>query len=548
MADYAGFKANELKELLKERGIPTTGLTRKQQYIEALEKQDAESKGEGEVGEGVGQAADEQQQADVANGAENAPAETIESAPTQDAPAETGTPQVGSPAPDEGGSESRKRKRRSPTPPASAESVSKKLKAADEEELPKLPEDGEEKAVEAAAPAPVDSTPEETVRPTGVSDDVMDVTEKEQDDVMDVTEKEQDGRMDVTEKMQDDVMDVTDMEQDAAADASKHHDVEMEPEPLHAPESGHLPSAHTPTSALYIRHLLRPLQLQSLRDHLVQLASPSDLPPDHSLIRSVHLDTYKSHAFALFANPSSASRARSKLHDTIWPEETQRKPLWVDYIPEEKVEEWSAVEDAAGKSRRFEVVYSAPDSAGNVTASLEEVGGSANTGIAGGGGGGGANFNTPGPGMPNAPTGPRGDRRPSQPTPAPRTTKARPSGPDTTALESRFHSTNSQPKLFYLPVSADLVTKRLDELDKESARDWDGGRQKVQNGPLDQLRRYTFEDDYVVVDGGPDFGGFGREQGAGGGGPPPVMGGGGGYGGGGRRGGGGGGGRGGRRW
>lgn len=522
MADYSGFKANELKELLKERGIPSTGLTRKQQYIEALEKQDAETdEVRREASEAVEPQAEqgEQQQAGVSNGGENVPADEVvaaENAPVVEASngnaTEIVTPQVGSPAPEEG-SESRKRKRRSPTPPASAESVAKKLKAADEEELPKLPEDREEKIVEAQAPVSVDEKPEETVQPTGVSDDVVDVAGKEE-------VKDSDIEMAGTDPL----------------GAVKDRDISMEPERPHAAEIADLPSTHTPTSALYIRHLMRPLQLQSLRDHLVQLATPSDAPLDDTLVQSIHLDVFKSHAFVLFANIAAASRARSQLHDKTWPDEAQRKALWVDYIPEDKVDEWSAVEDDAGKNRRFEVVYSAPDSTGLVTASLEEVG--ANPYSAGG-----ANFNQPGPGMPNAPTGPRGDRRTSQPTPS-ATSKPRPTGPDTTALESRFHSTTAQPKLFYLPVSSDLVTKRLDELDRETARDWDGGRQKVQNGPLDQLRRYTFEDDYVVVDGGPDFGGFGREQGAGGGGPPPVgFGGGGGYGG--RRGGGGGRGR---RW
>ena len=51
MTDYDGLKATELKDLLKERGIASTGMTRKQQYIEALEAQDAQEAG-GEVTNG----------------------------------------------------------------------------------------------------------------------------------------------------------------------------------------------------------------------------------------------------------------------------------------------------------------------------------------------------------------------------------------------------------------------------------------------------------------------------------------------------------------
>jgi len=40
MADYAKLKVPELKELLKSRDIPLTGLTKKQQYIAALEAND----------------------------------------------------------------------------------------------------------------------------------------------------------------------------------------------------------------------------------------------------------------------------------------------------------------------------------------------------------------------------------------------------------------------------------------------------------------------------------------------------------------------------
>lgn len=54
MTDYSKLKVAELKDLLKERGIPPTGLTRKQQLIDALEEDDNET-GAGSDGDDDGQ-------------------------------------------------------------------------------------------------------------------------------------------------------------------------------------------------------------------------------------------------------------------------------------------------------------------------------------------------------------------------------------------------------------------------------------------------------------------------------------------------------------
>lgn len=467
MTDYNGLKATELKELLKERNIPAAGLTRKQQYIEALEAQDAQDP--------ANQAEDtEQPPAD-----DNAVPKATEDAATTDATANADS-NGAQDTPDQpiDQSDTLKRKRRSPTPPIDEESTQKKLKSADESELAKLPED-----LEKDAPVPIENNTEETIKPMPISDDVMDVTG--QDTVRDA-----------------DIEDAVDTKQASA-------------EPMavdSTSETGTVdpPSKHSPTSALYIRNLLRPLQLPPFRDHLIDLATPANQSLDDSLIDVLHLDTFKSHAFVLFTSTSAAIRARSALHDRIWPpEETQRKALWVDFIPPSQAQDWIATEQEAGKSRRFEVIYSTSAETGEVTASLEEASQHNNPSA------------VPGPGMPNAPTGPRGDR--SQPA-APAQTQSQPSNPrkpppsSLPASLSLFPSTTSRPKLFYRPVSPTLVTKRLQELDRETSRDWDGGRQKPFGSALDQLRRYTFEDGDVVVDGGVDFGGFGRERGAGGGG------------------------------
>jgi hypothetical protein len=502
MTDYDGLKATELKELLKERNIPSTGLTRKQQYIDALEAQDAqdptdEAKVEDEPtlddNKVEAEAIEDAANADAtANGDSNGNHDNSESADQSDA----------------------LKRKRSATPMEDEESVQKKLKSTDDNASVKLAED-----LENDAPVPIESTADETIKPMPVSDDVMDVTGQEE---------------------------VKDADIENAAEVAESHQASADPmaiDPISdAVDNTGPPSTHPPTSALYIRNLLRPLQIPPFREHLLALATPADQDPDASLIDEIHLDTFKSHAFVLFTSTTAAVRARTGLHDRIWPEETQRKALWVDFVPPEQARAWIGTELEAGKSKRFEVVYSTSPTTGEATASLEEASQQNNNNNSSATPG--ATPSLPGPGMPNAPTGPRGDRQqPSgaaqqaqQSQPQSQAQSHAPRKPlHSTASLEHFPSTAARPKIFYQPVSATLVEKRLEELDRETSRDWDGGRQKPFGSALDQLRRYTFEDGDVVVDGGVDFGGFGRDKGAGGGAGH------GGHGGGGRRRGGGGG-------
>ena len=507
MADYEGLKATELKDLLKERNIPSTGLTRKQQYIDALEAQDAQDpSNEAE--------ADEQPTLDDSKPETAANEDTTNDATANgDSNGNHDTSDATQQPSDQ--SDGLKRKRESATPVDDEESTQKKLKSTEDDGSAKQTQD-----LEKDAPVPIQGDADETVKPMSVSDDVMDVTGQE------------------------------DVKDTSIVNAAEDTDASADPMAIDttSDDNNGPPSTHPPTSALYIRNLLRPLQVPPFRDHLLDLATPASQSPDPSLIDEIHLDTFKSHAFVLFSSPAAAIRARTGLHDRIWPEETQRKALWVDFVPPSQARAWIAIELEAGKSKRFEVVYATDAETGETTASLEEASSQQNnnttTAPAGTGTGSATTTTTatpsslPGPGMPNAPTGPRGDR--SQ---APASAPTQPSShhaprkpPHPTASLSHFPSTTCTPKIFFQPASPSLVSKRLEELDRETSRDWDGGRQKPFGSALDQLRRYTFEDGDVVVDGGVDFGGFGRDRGAGGGGGH------GGGGGGRRRGGGGGGG------
>ncbi|KAK4695378.1 hypothetical protein P7C71_g2365, partial [Lecanoromycetidae sp. Uapishka_2] len=254
------------------------------------------------------------------------------------------------------------------------------------------------------------------------------------------------------------------------------------------------PALHPATTALYIRELMRPLKPEAVRDHLIALATPPEIPIDSNIVIEFHLDSIRTHCLAVFANVSAASRVRSSLHDRIWPNERDRRPLFVDFVPEEKVKKWIDVEQSAPNGRgqpnkKWEVVYEDED--GEIKAYLQEVGSNQNVleraaaksaQLAGGG-----------QGVQGAPSGPR--VRESE-TRAPRPEAE--TGKGFQALDDLFKSTVAKPKLYYQPVAKTEADRRLDLL--AAAR---GG------GRSDEMRRYTFEDD-IIVDKSPEFGHRGR--------------------------------------
>lgn len=522
MTQYDKLKVAELKDLVKERGIASTGLKLKQHYIDALvvddsaKENDAGELVEGKQEESQAEEQAEQQQEEDAPDEKGDDAGGAEEQQTEDVVVTDAT-QVDEPTTDES-ENANKRKRRSPTPPIREESVNKKLKVVDEKaeqegELQvKLPED---------APAPVgeDEEPaQEKILPYATSDDVMQVDNAKElaADPAAVDDADAEQTQETSQTQQDDQISG---EADPNAPAARH----------------------PTTRAIYIRELVRPVQPNNLRQHLIDLAqsTSSSSTPD---VEKFHLDKLRTHAFALFDSISSASRVRSALHGKKWPDEPQRKELWVDFIPDDKVQEWTDVEADRADMTRWEVVYNSisGDTDGPVEATLQE---------AEAGGSGGARGSAPsgpprpsvGEGMPNAPTGPRRDSRQDRPPPRhieeePRPAQSRGFDP----LDQFFSSTEAKPKIYFKSVARELADRRLDEFEKETSRDWNDADADPSAYAEGELMRYTFEDGDRLVDGGPDFGLFGR------------RGRGGGFGGRGGRGRGGGdfyrGGRGGRRW
>ncbi|OHE94303.1 SAP domain-containing protein [Colletotrichum orchidophilum] len=290
------------------------------------------------------------------------------------------------------------------------------------------------------------------------------------------------------------------------------------------------PAIHPATRALYIKNLMRPLKESMVHDRLVELATPSGAEPNSDDIEDVYLDSIKSHAFAVFRTTTLASRVRNALHDVTWPDESNRKPLSVDFVPPERVRDWIQEEEAAGKSNRsarWAVRYDTEDD-GYVTARLVAGNGPApalsapepvrNT--------------PPGPAVKDVnaiPLGPRGGRGFEGAPLGPRGDSQRGPGPRPPRLIENFpggpvQTTRAHPSVSYQAVSDDLVSRRLRNMRSYYTKDIDRDM-----GPETEINRYIFEEGDKFVDRGhenfvgirPPHREAERRRQMAGGGPPP---------------------------
>ncbi|KAG6139885.1 hypothetical protein E4U38_007823 [Claviceps purpurea] len=290
------------------------------------------------------------------------------------------------------------------------------------------------------------------------------------------------------------------------------------------------PSIHPATSALYINNLMRPLRPADLRAHIVALAAAPGSPPDDDIVIKFHLDFIRTHALICLSSVSAASRVRQLLHGRVWPNESNRKALHIDFIPPDKMDSWIAMEESGGRraATRWEVTYT-PSADGStihadlVTASIS-YSSSSNRPLA----------PPPSSRLPpsasailprdsvnSAPLGPRGysDRLDAYNNPP---TGPRGSGPRRqTATNSPSYQppgeeqyTHTQPAVAFSLVSENLAEKRLANMRSYYVRD---------KRPLGrEINRYSFEDGFSFVDRGREiFEGIRpphRERGGGGGG------------------------------
>ncbi|ETN40727.1 uncharacterized protein HMPREF1541_05007 [Cyphellophora europaea CBS 101466] len=297
-----------------------------------------------------------------------------------------------------------------------------------------------------------------------------------------------------------------------------------------SPVSDHpvVPALHPATSTLYIRNFKRPLRQPDLQAHIASLARASRDEPDSNPIKFFYLDVIRTHAFVRLQSIVSASRVRSALHGTRWPDEPNRELLWVDFIPDDKAETWANQEaDASagsgfggrgGGGKRWEVVYQ--DGSNGVEARLQDAN-EARRGPRQQR----SSFSQPGkpsihlqqdlmPGVhpDRAAYVPRADARrgskpyddrplpPRQPKHAER---------NFAALDELFSSTErTKPKLYYKPVAPEVVDRRL-----EMMKDMRVGHNDMGRSGDEGMKRYSFEWDrgrVEWVDKGPEFG-FGRK-------------------------------------
>lgn len=240
------------------------------------------------------------------------------------------------------------------------------------------------------------------------------------------------------------------------------------------------PSAHPPTSALYIRELMRPLRSETIEEYIVDLVTPQGSQPDPSLIEDFYLDQIRTHAFVKLASVSAAQRVRAAMHDQVWPNERNRKPLWVDFIPPDNMREWIDQEEsgARGNAHRWEVVY---EQDGDGVVAVHRAAGLDNksfskpppTGPAAGSG--------PGPVYPGIEAAPRGPRGRGGPP-------VRPNNPN-------LLQTQASPPLSYQPLSEDIAQRRVENMRSfySAVPSHDLGK---------DYHRYTFENNDSFVDRG----------------------------------------------
>jgi hypothetical protein len=524
--DYNQLTVAKLKDELKERDIPSTGLKLKKDFVDRLEQHDKDnsdtalpthatptdlpttedplaakdSPSNTDLPPPVNE--DKPEQEDPAE----PPQETLlEQAPSPKPDAMDTTSNAATPEPvkteDPASADGNKRKRRSPSPLESNDLVHKKLKQEPDGPALPSPTEGSLENEVSMPDVPLDQ-PDVTLQPMSTSDDLTQPFTNDSDNKPRSTRSPNERRFKNL---------VTSADSDS---------IQPVPEPADVAVS---PAIHPATRALYIRHLVRPINPTALRDHLEDIARPPDYSDTSaSFVEECYVDALRTHAFVLFTSISAASRARASTHARIWPSEPMRKQLWADFFPEERFQEYLDTERASGGSKpsqakRWELAYNPLDD--GVDVQLVEAGPAV------------VHRASTHAGAPNAPpTGPRGSmssgRRPSfaqseqrrspppvlAPPPRHSPMVVEEASAPFLELDKLFNFTSTKPKLYWQPVSDNLADDRLDELDRETSRDWDPRADMKKNGDslgrgLDQLKRYTFEDGDVLVDGGPEFGG-----------------------------------------
>ncbi|KXH60212.1 SAP domain-containing protein [Colletotrichum salicis] len=464
------------------------------------------------------------------------------------------------PAPAEIVQDAQKRKRRSQSPAESSESITRKRIKADQDRIEADNVD-EAPSAESTGVAGVINQVKEGVKGaleetlgggSGLLEDIAKEAKDTSKDVEELTEGhpiEQDQPTEANAEADAEMQDELNGKVDAVLPTGPDHQQDSiggEEQPADGPATGQerheiapaddnnameyertvQPATHPATRALYIKNLMRPLKESTVHDRLVELATPFGAQANSDDVEDVYLDSIKSHAFAVFRTTTLASRVRNALHDVTWPDESNRKPLSVDFVPPEKVRDWIHEEEAEGKSNRsarFSVRYDIEDD-GYVTARLVSGNGLPPTeptrGVPAGPAVKDVNAIPLGPrggrGFEGAPLGPRGDSQRGPGPRPPRLIENFPGGP--------VQTTRAHPPVSFQAVSDDLVSRRLRNMRSYYTKDVDRDM-----GPETEINRYIFEEGDKFVDRGhenfvgirPPHREAERRRQMGGGGPPP---------------------------
>lgn len=493
--DYSTLKVTELKQELKKREIPATKLTRKQEIIDRLLEDDAQ-KAQPISDEPIATHTDGRETSEPPINAAEAPAEEKVGTLKRDA-----TPVIAE----------------LPSVPSEQGKLGNFEDAEPSTVVSGQPDQGINIAPLPAAPAPVNAndaqheiaaeivtTTEQPAEPTAEPASTAQPIDNVKADAA-MLDAPDDGRK---RKERSETAPETNMphvkkiKQDSPvpADAVTQPDVDMQDavddkravtsERTRQEEVNVEPALHPATNALYIAGLVRPVNQNALKDHLCNLSRSVD---PQQAVTQLHIDTLRSHALVILDSTESAVNIRASLHTKVWPDEPARKSLWVDFLPEDKCKEFVTQENDAGNSsrseiRRWEVRYEKSDSGVQVNL-VDAASGSAPT-------------QTSNHKSARSISHSRRDDHAAQ-SPVPMTTE------NTTfrKLDECFKFTTCKPKLYWLPVDAELARQRRQELASKTSREWSAKKDFRLNGAgtgngLDQLRRVTFEDGAVLVDGG----------------------------------------------
>lgn len=349
-------------------------------------------------------------------------------------------------------------------------------------------------AAEEVAPAGEGVEPGPTIVNTSIEDVRVETAAETLDERHDETMEDEEAANDYTSDKRPDSRFKNLFHSDSNQDAHLADAPESEPEQDRTVS----PAIHPATAALYIRDIMRPLNAALLKSHIASLAAAPGQESDPEVIVDFYIDLIRTHAFVSFTSVSAASRARSALHDRIWPDEKTRKPLWVDFVPVDKIDEWIETEQSSNPGRtlgkKWEVIYDM-DEDRNVTVALRDV-----TNLPRQASHSKQSFSAPSP--VSVPTQPRfsEDHYRSEQKYIPQ-----PAAPTTTMsngqnrLDELFKSTTSLPKIYFKPVSQEVVNKRLDAFEDATSR-----KNDLNGSEAGPVNRYTFEEDRLV-DRGPEI-------------------------------------------